>query len=356
MRALAVDKSGVLSVPEISMPKYNDCQALVKTLSCGVCNGTDTKLIHGTFKNMEDYPLLLGHEAVGRVIEVGKNVTKYKVGDIVLLPFLYDDQDGYYQGWGGYAEYTVVGDEAAFAAAGQGAGTPGYDEGCWAQTIIKPTDKVDAVGASMIITFREVLSAMRRFGFGPNESILIFGAGPVGSCFTKFAKLLGMGPVITVDINDDKTAEAARMGADITINSTKQDVEAAVKRLLPDGVDNIVDAVGVNALLNQALRMVKYNGKVCGYGISAKLGMDLDWSGAPYNWSLNFVQFPSKHEEYLAHSQIMAWINAGVLDPYDFISDVFDFDHILDAFALLNEKKGSTKKIIIRYEKEATKC
>lgn len=350
MRGLAVDKNGKLSVPELSMPAYNENQALVKTLSCGICNGTDGKLIHGTFKNMHDYPMLLGHEGVGRVIEVGKNVTKYKVGDIVLLPFLYGAQDGYTSGWGAYAEYTVVGDEGAFARAGQGIGTPDYDEGCWAQSIIHPEDKVDPVGASMIVTFREVLSAMKRFGFQENENILIFGAGPVGLCFTRFAKLLGMGPVVTVDIYDDKTTEATRMGADVVINSKKQDVDAEIKRMFPDGVDNIVDAVGVNALINQAMGLVKYNGKICGYGISAQLDMQLDWSNGPYNWTLQFVQFPSKYEEYQAHRQVMAWINAGILNPADFISDVIPFDKILDAFDLMEKKLGSTKKIVVSYE------
>lgn len=350
MRGLAVDQEGKLSVPELSMPLCGENQALVKTLSCGVCNGTDGKLIHGTFKNMTDYPMLLGHEGVGRVIEVGKNATKYKVGDVVLLPFLYAPQDGFSQGWGAYAEYALVGDEQAFARAGQGIGTPGYDEGCWAQTIIRPEDQVDAVSASMIITFREVLSAMRRFGFKANENLLIFGAGPVGLCFTRFAKLLGMGPVITVDINDDKTSEAARMGADVVINSSTQDVDGQIKKLFPEGMDNIVDAVGINALINQAMGLVKYNGKVCGYGISAKTSMQLDWSAAPYNWNLQFVQMPSKYEEYLAHSQIMAWMNTGVLNPKDFISDVIPFSNILDAFALLEKRLGSTKKIVISYE------
>ncbi|MDR3050188.1 MAG: zinc-binding dehydrogenase [Oscillospiraceae bacterium] len=350
MRGLAVDANGKLSVPQLSMPAYGPCQALVKTLSCGVCNGTDGKLIHGTFKNMHDYPMLLGHEGVGRVVEVGRNVTKYKVGDVVLLPFLYAPQDGYFSGWGAYAEYAVVGDEGAFARAGQGAGTPGYDEGCWAQSIVRPDDAVDAAGAAMVITFREVLSAMRRFGFKPNENLVVFGAGPVGLCFTRFAKLLGMGPVVTVDIFDEKTAQAARLGADITINSKKQEAEAEIRRIFPNGADNIVDAVGVNDLLNQAMRLVKYNGKICGYGISAKLDMQLDWSGGPYNWTLQFVQFPSKYEEYQAHSQVMAWINAGVLHPADYISDVIPFAQITAAFDLAEKRLPGTKKIVIAYE------
>lgn len=349
MKALCVDYNKKLSVCEVDKPTYGECQALVKTLSCGVCNGTDMKLIHGNFKNMERYPMLLGHEAVGRVVAVGSKVTSYSIGDTVLLPFLYADTNGYSAGWGSYSEYGIVGDAAAFIANGMGPGTKEFDDSYLAQTVIHPEEGVDAVDAAMIITFREVLSAIRRFGFQPNQDVVIFGAGPVGLCFTKFAKLLGLRTVITIDVMDDKIAAAKQMGADFILNSVKVDVNAEIRRILPDGADYVVDAVGINALLNQGMELVKHNGKVCGYGISPKSGMDLDWSHAPYNWSLHFVQFPLKGEEALAHSQIMAWIHSGALNPSDFISDVIDFDRILDAFALVEARQPSTKKIIIRY-------
>jgi threonine dehydrogenase-like Zn-dependent dehydrogenase len=314
-----------------------------------VCNGTDLKLIHGTFKNFNTYPAALGHEGVGRVVETGSRVQSLHIGDIVLLPFLEGKSGEVYSGWGAYSEYAVVGDPEACIANGMGPGTPEFSEGCLAQTVIRPEDKVDPVGASMIVTFREVLSAIRRFGFRPNENVLIFGAGPVGLCFTKFAKLLGLKTVITADIDDEKVRFARQMGADYAFNSTKRDINAEVKKLFPEGIDYVVDAVGINQLVNQAMGLVRYNGKICCYGISPQLGMDLDWSRAPYNWSLDFIQWPSKKEEGEAHAQIMAWINLGVLDPKDFISDVFDFDHIIDAFKLVEERKSSTKKIVIRY-------
>ena len=66
MKTLVVNKDGSLEVKEIPKPSYNSKQALVKTISCGICNGTDAKLIHRTFKgvDMDQYPLMLGHEAV----------------------------------------------------------------------------------------------------------------------------------------------------------------------------------------------------------------------------------------------------------------------------------------------------
>ena len=123
----------------------------------------------------------------------------------------------------------------------------------------------------MIITFREVLSAIRRFGFQPNESVLIFGAGPVGLCFTKFCKLLGLKTVITTDVMDDKVEGAKKAGADYAFNSAKCDINAEVKRLFPEGIDYVVDAVGINSLINQAMGLIRYNGKICCYGISPKL-------------------------------------------------------------------------------------
>ena len=349
MRALTVDGQGRLAVTELPMPEYGRCQALVKMKSCGVCNGTDTKLIHRTFKNFDTYPAILGHEGVGEVVETGADVKNLKRGDLVLLPFLEKPVDGYTPGWGAYSEYAVVGDAKAYIENGMGPGTEKWSEGYLAQTLIRPEDRVDVTGAAMIITFREVLSAIRRFGFRPNESVLIFGAGPVGLCFTRFCKLLGMGTVIATDIFEDKVEEAKRMGADYAFNSGACDIDEQVRRLFPEGVDNVVDAVGVNALLNQAMGLIRYNGKICGYGISPKLGMELDWSRAPYNWSLNFVQWPSKKEEAQAHSQIMAWINAGVLDPMDFISHTFSFDHIFDAFALVERREPTTRKIVITF-------
>jgi D-arabinose 1-dehydrogenase-like Zn-dependent alcohol dehydrogenase len=189
MKTLVVDANHELSIREVPMPKYKECQALVKTLSCGVCNGTDLKLIHGSFKNYSTYPAALGHEGVGKVVEIGSKVQNLKVGDIVLLPFVEEKLDGIYSGWGAYSEYAVVGDAEAYTANGMGPGAPEFSEGYFAQTVLKSEDKVDPVEASMIVTFREVLSAIRRFGIQPNESVFIMGAGPVGLCFTKFCKL-----------------------------------------------------------------------------------------------------------------------------------------------------------------------
>ncbi len=345
MRGLVVDKNGLLSIVKLPMPKINPYQALVKLKSCGVCNGTDMKLIHRAFKNFDTYPAVLGHEGVAEVVEVGSRVTSLQIGDMVLLPFLEGMSGEFYSGWGAYSDYAVVGDAKAYESDGLQVPSEAY----LAQTVLSLTDKVDHVSAAMIITFREVLSAVRRFGMQPNKNLVVFGAGPVGLCFIRFAKLLGMDKVYAIDIDEEKVRTAKAMGADEAFNSLSCDVIIEIKDRLPKGADYVVDAVGVNALINQAMGLIADHGKICCYGISPKLSMELDWTNAPYNWSLDFVQWPSKAEESQAHNQVMAWINMDVLNPMDFISHVIPFENILDAFRILEEKRPGTKKIVIEF-------
>jgi len=346
MKSLVVNDQGILSIENVSMPRFNEYQALVKMESCGICNGTDMKLIHRQFKGFHTYPAILGHEGVGRVVETGSKVKHLKIGDIVLLPFLEEKTDGYYPAWGAFSEYAVVGDGRAMLEDGVGPHSPLFSEAYYAQQVV-PED-ISPVNAAMIVTFREVLSACKRFGFRENNSLVIFGAGPVGLCFTKFAKLLGMGPIMLVGIHDEKIREGAALGADYIWNSTKVDIIEEIRKVCKDGVDFVVDAAGVNQIINQAMELVRYNGKICCYGISPQLNMQLDWSKAPYNWDLQFLQWPSKLEESQCHRQIVSWIQTGVLNPEDFISDVIEFDRVIDAYKMVEEKKAK-KKIIIAF-------
>lgn len=348
MKSLAVTKDLKLKVVKISKPKYEDNKVLVKTLACGVCNGTDMKILHGKFKNIDvsEYPCLLGHEAVGEVVELGKNVTSFKVGDIIMLPYIEGGIDGFSSFWGGYSEYGICGDWKAMANNGKGPGSDEFGEFYFTQK--KLPQNINPVDAVMIVTFREVLAATKNFGFAANKSLVIFGAGPVGLSFAKFAKILGMYPIILFDIMDEKLKEAKKVGVVHAFNSMKTTPVEEVYKICRDGVDFSLDAVGANDLINQGMELIKDGGSICTYGISPNLKMDLDWSKAPYNWNLRFQQFPDKAGEAEAHDQIMNWIELGLIDPKDFISHVINFDDILDAFNII-EKKQPCKKIVIKY-------
>ncbi|MFF2090615.1 zinc-binding dehydrogenase [Paenibacillus sp. NPDC058174] len=347
MKSLIVDKDGQLSVREIAKPSYGPYQALVKMVSCGICRGTDTKLIHGEFKGFDTYPAALGHEGVGRVVETGAKARNLKVGDLVLLPFLEGETDGIHSGWGAFSEYAVVGDSQSLLEDGKGPGSPEFSEAYYAQQKLPPD--IDTTIAPMIVTFREVLSACKRFGFRPDASIVVIGAGPVGLAFITFAKLLGMGPVIAAVTSETKAEEAQQAGADYIVNSKVSDLTAEVRAICPDGVDFTVDAVGKNEIINQSMELLAPYGHICCYGISSETTMQLDWSKAPYNWHLDFNQWPSKLEESQSHRQVLSWMNSGALRAEQFISHVYGFDRILEAFEQAAQP-GGMKKTIITFE------
>jgi len=348
MKTLIVDEKGALSIGEAEKPTVGEHQALIKMIACGMCNGTDTKLIHGDFKGFsyeKDYPLMLGHAGVGRVVEIGSKVTGYKVGDVVLLPFAGPD-DGLNTGWGAFSEYGVVFDEKSLFGAGHAVGSDPFPECAIAQSIVPPD--IDPVDAVMIITFREVLSSIKTFGIDANQSVVIFGCGPVGMTFIRMMSLMGVNPIIAFDIDESKLETAIANGADFAFNSKKVDINKCVRDICPDGVDKVVDAVGVLELLNTGLGLIRDRGTICCYGISADSSMTLDWSAAPYNWNICFQQMPSKAEEGEAHSQVLSWLRTGAISLKDYISDYAEFKDIVETFKRL--EKGEIKlKCIIKF-------
>nr|WP_150959909.1 zinc-binding dehydrogenase [Aneurinibacillus sp. XH2] len=343
MKTLVVDSTGQLQVKEIPVPKYNSKQALVKMISCGIC-GTDSTLIKFGFKGFpkEKYPLMLGHEGVGRVVEVGSEVTSFKVGDVVLLPFNDPDEELYGSlgsAWGAFSEYGVINDKAAYPE-GE------VPEVAYAQQIV-PED-IDPVDAAMLVTLREVFSNIKYFGVGENDSIVVFGSGPVAVTFIKLMSLMGIKSIIGIARSEAKKNLLLENGATIALNSKECDVTQEIRKLYPDGVKYVLDAVGSTDIMNHAMELIADRGEILCYGVPRNNQMQLDWSKAPYNWKINFQQMPSKLEEAEAYDQILEWIRAGKLNLKDFISDYFKFENIVEAFEKYNNHQ-IPKKAIITY-------
>lgn len=341
MKTLVVNKDGTLEIKEIPKPKYSSKEALVKTIACGMC-GTDVKLIHKKFKGIPEssYPLMLGHEGVGEVVEIGADVKGLKIGDRVLLPFV-DPNPSLYgnlgSGWGALSEYAIVQDVKAHAD-GEAPAV------AYAQTVL--SNDIDPVDGTMIVTFREVLSAIKYFGIKPNHSIVVFGCGPVGLTFVKLLSLCGVKDIIAVDIVDQKLNDAKINGAKKVINNKGIDIPSAIRQEFPDGVDYVLDAVGLPSVVNQAMGLIADRGSVLCYGVLEKEEITIDFSQASYNWRLICQQMPSKPEEGSCHEQIMQWIKGGDLVIKDFISDYFDFKDSVNAFEKLLNREIMKKGII----------
>ena len=323
MKALIVERDGSLAIQEVSKPVPGPKQALVKTIACGIC-GTDTKIIHRCFKGFPDsaYPLILGHEGVGEVIELGAEVTTYKVGDKVLLPFL-DATPEMGSAYGALSEYTIVHDAAAYPP-------NTAPEAAYAQTVL-PTD-INPIDAVMFVTFREVLSAIRYFSIQPQDSVVVYGCGPVGQVFVKFLNLLGSKDIVAVDIVDEKLSFARQNGALLALNAYNTDVGASVRVLYPEGVRHVIDAAGSLMVVNMAMEILADRGNVLNYGVLPSERITIDFSPAPYNWNFICQQMPRKQEEAAAHEQVLEWLREGRLLLKDFISDYFQFSDAAEAY------------------------
>lgn len=341
MKTFTVDAEGGFAVMDVPKPKYNSKQALVKMLCCGIC-GTDQALVKGKFKGIpkDIYPVMLGHEGVGKVVEIGSEVSSFHIGDVVLLPFA-DAEESFGKvgsAWGAFSEYGVVNDLAAYE--------PGTEpEAAWGQNIV-PED-IEPAEAAMIITFREVYSNIKYFNIKPEQPIVVYGCGPVGLTFIKFLKLAGLGPVITVARNEKKQVNAIKSGADIALNSSQVNVVKTVRKMFPDGVPYVLDCVGSEGVINEAMALICDRGEILCYGVPKSEQIHIDFSKAYYNWKLNFQQFPKKQEEYAVYNEILEWIRTGKLEPEEFISNYYKFDDIIQAFQDYGNKKIEKKGIII---------
>ena len=334
MKGLVVPEIGSLKlVYDIPEPQMGPYDALVQVIACGICNGTDLKVINGHFKGFDAYPCVLGHEACGRVIAVGEKVRHYKIGDHVLRA-KQRDNDTYASGWGSFAERAVVTDYWAMV-----------EDGCqnvpvkhMAEQVIPPD--IDPVKGQMIITLKEVYSALLRFGVSAEKSVMINGCGPVGQAMTVFCKLLGVKNLMVSDMDGARLEKARRLGAALLVNPAEENVEDAVHRHFPEGLDIFIDAVGKNELINLGLKLIGFNGKVAVYGISPVTNASIDWEKAPYNWNLQFVQKPTFPEEAAVHDQVEEFVRSGTIDLDDFVTHSMPVEEFERGFELVRQRKA----------------
>jgi len=345
MRTVAVIEPGKVEVVEIGEPKPGPYQVRVKTEAACLCNATDGKLVSGHFPGVDKYPMILGHESVGIVDEVGDNVRNFKMGDRVIggLVFEFDDPK-YSSGWGGFCEYTLATDHDAMVADGVADEEHGWFE-CYEIQRAVPND-ISVEAAVLLCTWREVYGGFGDFNLQKGDDILIFGAGPVGLSFLTFGKLLGLGYIGVVDPLDNKREKALAMGADAVFSPDSEELkELTVKRGKP--LDVVIDAVGRNSIINAALPMIKLGGSIGVYGVIGESEITIDKGVGPYNFNLYMHQWPTRAREHAAQAPLCEWIRQGKIKPGDFLTHEFELEQINDALGAV--ETGQVIKSLLRY-------
>jgi len=344
MLAVAVMQPDHIQVVDVPEPTPGPYEAKIRTEIACVCNMTDRKVVEGHFPGIEHYPLLLGHETVGIVEVVGEKVRSFHVGDRVIGGLLLHPTDPTYgSGWGGFSGCTIAGDHLAMVEDHIATPENGWFEVYEIMRVV-PQD-IALEDAVMLCTWREVYSAFDEFSLKADDHIVVFGDGPVGLSFVKFARLRGLGEVYCVGKHAAKLQKALDMGATAVYLAD----DPAVGRLVEkrgQKFDAVIDAVGQEAIVNAALPMIKMGGTVGVYGVLSGT-LNLNISAAPYNFNLIVHQWPTRFRERAAQEPLIDLIRSGKLSYREFVEVEFPITQAAEAFDYAKAKKPV--KTLLRY-------
>ncbi|MCB1704085.1 MAG: Zn-dependent alcohol dehydrogenase [Halioglobus sp.] len=282
MKAAVVREAGKFSIEELTIDPPSKGELKIRMKATGVCH-TDLSLIDGRLPL--PLPCVIGHEGAGIVEEIGEGVTRFAVGDHVVLSYIpacgecnschnhrphlctsgrmtgkmLDDTarvhaaDGedinVMQFLGCMAEYAVIPESSAVRIAKD-----------------IPMDKAALVGCAVMTG---VGAAINTAKIEPGASVVVFGCGGIGLSIIQGAKLAGAGKIIAVDLADNKLAMAEHFGATHTINSTQEAPVAKIHQLTGEGADYAFEAVGVPKLMEQAHEAVRRGGTAVIVGVAA---------------------------------------------------------------------------------------
>ena len=258
MKASQLFKIGEFRTVDVEVPVPHGKELLVKVGACGIC-GSDIPRIFELGTSKQKYPLTLGHEFGGEIVSVGEDADPGLVGKRGAIfpcipcrkcdPCLTADYamclDYDYLGSrsdGGFAEYCLVPSEWHFVES------------------TNPNLSDDAMG--MVEPCTVAQHAVRKSGLAAGQSILIFGAGPIGQMAARWAKIFGASLVVLVDVLEEKV-EFAKARGNIVLNSMTMNIDEEFRKLNNGKpADIVIEGTGAGAALGLGIECVKTFGTV----------------------------------------------------------------------------------------------
>ncbi len=272
MKALVLNDLHKFSLGEVEKPQIaHPGDAIIRMTLTTIC-GSDLHLIHGHIPSTPGY--VLGHEFVGVVEAVGSDVKDFKPGDRVTGPAApYCGQCENCQA-GHVAHCTRGGILGSGIEAGDLSGTQSeYIRIPYADVNLVPIpddltdEQVLFVGDILSTGYTAVINAELRAG----DSLVVYGAGPVGLCAVVAAKLFSPGQIILVDLDPFRLEMGRKLGATHIIRADQEDVLNVIGQLTNNkGADAAIEAVGLPSTFQQAVRCVGIGGRVSVVGIFAE--------------------------------------------------------------------------------------
>lgn len=326
-----------IAVEEYPIPKVTDDKVLVQVEACAIC--TWEQRVYTGVKKV-DYPFIGGHEMVGTIIDMGKDVDRrqWKVGDKVTVGVTlacdnciqcktgntqncehFDhskQQEGLpYKGMGGMSSHLLVSPTKLFKYS-------------------KVTPEEATITEPLSCVLHSVETADIQFG----DMVLVIGCGIMGLLHVCLAKARGAA-VIVSDMNEERMEKAKGLGASYTINPAKEDLHKRIAEITDGQLANVVfDTTPIAAVAEDAIKCAGQRGKVVLYSSfypDKPVSFSPDWL---HKGAVQILGTANSNERDFVRAAKL--ISEGIVDMKPFISGVYDLDHVEDAFesAIIGDK------------------
>jgi L-gulonate 5-dehydrogenase len=336
MKAGLVEKPGALVIAERDAPVITrDDEVLIQVKRAGIC-GSDVHILHG--KNpFAVYPRVWGHEFAGVVAETGRAVTSVRAGDHVCVePIIYCGECyACRQGRGNICEnLRVMGVH--------------IDGGCQ-EYVIVPEKNAHVLPASvpwdeavLVEPFTIGAQACYRGNVQAGDFVFVMGAGTIGLTALVMAKLAGA-VVIVSDIVDEKLDYAKRMGADCIINAKQTDALAAVREITGGmGANVTIDAVCTKKSFEDTIEITSAAGRIVELSFNAAAS-----EIAPVNIIKKELTISGSRLQTNRFPVVIDCLTKGALPLAGFVTAVYEFERMTEAFAYIDAHADSVRKIVV---------
>lgn len=350
MKALVFRGVNDICVDEAPRPRAGVGEAVIRVTLTTIC-GTDLHIVRG------EYPvkpgLIIGHEPVGVVAELGPGVVGFEIGDRVLVGAItpcgqcrgclsgHQAQCGHgggYEALGGWRfGNTINGAQAEYLL------VP-YAQANMAKIPDELTDEQVVLLADIASTgFSGAESGRVRIG----DAVVVFAQGPIGLSATAGAKLMGAALIIAVDSDENRLRMARQMGADIALNYKQTDIVSEVKRLTDGGVDVAIEALGTQETFEQSLRCLRPGGTLSSLGVySGKLQIPYDAFAAGIgDHQIVTTLCPGGKERM---RRLMEVVRQKRVDFTPLLTHRFTLDEIPQAYQLFGERSDGVIKVAVK--------
>jgi alcohol dehydrogenase len=328
MRAMVYHSPGQKAWEEVPDPEItDDGDAIVQVDTVTIC-GTDLHILKG------DVPAvtrgrILGHEAVGTIVEVGEGVHTCGPGDRVLVSCISACgtcrfcREGHYgqclAGGGWILGHKINGTQADYVR------VPFADNSLYPLPDGVPDEEILML-ADILPTSYEV--GVLNGNVRPGDVVAIVGAGPIGLSAVTGARLFSPSHIVAVDLADARLEAAKEFGADITVNNSREDPLATIGKLTEGlGADVTIEAVGVPATFELAVKLARPGGRIANIGVHgepATLHLEEQW--------IRNITITTGLVDTYSTPTLMRLVASRHIDARKFITHHFGMDEFPEAY------------------------